>query len=105
MPAEMKAEKMNAGETKAVFGEVWQTLGGEPSALDQISFTGEGHGLPSAFKVGLAAQVTEGAAGLMAAEAWRARTGEAQTVSIDRDAAAIGFRSERHAHIVREEPE
>jgi crotonobetainyl-CoA:carnitine CoA-transferase CaiB-like acyl-CoA transferase len=92
-------------ETKAVFKGVWTALDGESLALDQISFTGEGHGLPSVFKVGLAAQVTEGAAGLMAAEVWRARTGEDQTVSIDRDAASIGFRSERHAHIVGEEPE
>lgn len=92
-------------ETKAVFGDVWRRLEGDQSALNQISFTGDGHGLPSAFKVGLAAQVTEGAAGLMAAEAWRERTGESQSVSIDRDAAAIGFRSERHAHVVGEEPE
>ena len=92
-------------ETESVFQNVWQCLDGDASALDQISFTGDGHGLPSAFKVGLAAQVSEGAAGLMAAEAWRARTGEAQSVSIDRDAAAIGFRSERHAHVVGKEPE
>lgn len=92
-------------ETKTAFQNVWQALGGSHAALDQMAFTGDGHGLPSAFKVGLAAQVSEGAAGLMAAETWRARTGARQTVSIDRDAAAIGFRSERHAHIVGKEPE
>lgn len=92
-------------ETEAAFQHVWQGLGGDPAALAQITFTGEGPGLPSAFKVGLAAQVSEGAAGLMAAEAWRARTGVNQAVSIDRDTAAIGFRSERHAHIVGKDAE
>jgi crotonobetainyl-CoA:carnitine CoA-transferase CaiB-like acyl-CoA transferase len=94
-----------ASETGAAFQHVWDTLGGDATALDQMRFTGEGHGLPSAFKVGLVAQVSEGAAGLMAAEAWRARTGESQDVAIDRDAAAIGFWSERHAHVVGQEPE
>jgi crotonobetainyl-CoA:carnitine CoA-transferase CaiB-like acyl-CoA transferase len=92
-------------ETKDAFGKVWSSLGGAADAPDRMIFSGDGPGLPSAFKVGLAAQVSEGAAGLAAAEIWRARTGAEQTVSIDRDDAAIGFRSERHAHIVGEEPE
>ena len=92
-------------ETDAAFGAVWTALGGDAAALEQISFTGDGPGLPSVFKVGLAAQVSEGAAGLAAAEVWRARTGRAQTVAVDRESAAIGFRSERHVHVVGEEPE
>ncbi len=91
-------------ETEEVFAKVWSPLGNS-SALQSISFTGDGPGLPSAFKVGLCAQVTEGAAGLAAAEIWRDRTGRAQTVSVNREAAAIGFNSERHVHVVGVEPE
>ena len=92
-------------ETSEAFAKVWSTLGGAAQAPERMIFTGDGPGLPSAFKVGLAAQVSEGAAGLAAAEVWRTRTGATQSVAIDRDEAAIGFRSERHAHVVGEEPE
>lgn len=92
-------------ETRRTFADVWAALGGAPEAVERIAFTGDGPGLPSAFKVGLAAQVAEGAAGLAAAEAWRARTGRAQSVTVDRDGASIGFRSERHVHVVGAEPE
>lgn len=92
-------------ETETVFGALWSVLGGAPQAVEQMRFSGDGPGLPSAFKVGLAAQVSEAAAGLAAAEVWRARTGRTQTVGVDRDAAAIGFLSERHAHVVGVEPE
>lgn len=94
-----------SSETEATFAGVWSALGGAPEALETMTFTGDGPGLPSAFKVGLAAQVTEGASGLMAAEAWRVRTGQRQQASVDREAASIGFRSERHAHVVGVEPE
>lgn len=94
-----------ASETERTFAQVWAALGGDADAPARMRFTGDGHGLPSAFKVGLASQASEGAAGLAAAEVWRARTGREQTVAIDRDAAAIGFRSERHAHVVGQEPE
>lgn len=94
-----------AGETETAFGAVWAALDGAADAPERMSFSGDGPGLPSIFKVGLAAQVSEGAAGLAAAEAWRARTGRAQTVKVDREAAAIGFRSERHVHVVGEAPE
>lgn len=91
-------------ETSKVFAGVWAELG-RSEATESISFSGEGPGLPSAFKVGLCAQVTEGAAGLAAAEVWRARTGRDQTVSVNREAASIGFNSERHVHVVGVEPE
>lgn len=92
-------------ETRRAFDRVWAELGGDPTAAARLAFAGDGHGLPSIFKVGLAAQVAEAAAGLAAAEVWRARTGRSQTVAVDRDAAAIGFRSERHVHVVGQEPE
>jgi len=92
-------------DTEAAFSDIWSALGGDDDAKARISFTGDGPGLPSIFKVGLAAQLSEGAAGLAAAEIWRERTGRAQTVAIDREAASIGFRSERHVHVVGEEPE
>jgi len=92
-------------ETQDAFDAVWAGLGGRPEAAGAMDFTGEGPGLPSIFKVGLVAQVSEGAAGLAAAEIWRARTGAEQRVAVDREAASIGFRSERHAHVVGVEPE
>ena len=92
-------------ETQATFAKLWAALGGTAAATDRMRFSGEGPGLPSIFKVGLAAQLSEGAAGLAAAEIWRARAGHDQTVTVERDAAAIGFRSERHAHVVGVKPE
>lgn len=94
-----------ADETRDAFNAAWAAFGLDASAAERMRFSGDGPGLPSVFKVGLAAQIAEGAAGLAAAEIWRQRTGEAQTVAVDRDAAAIGFRSERHAHVVGVEPE
>jgi len=94
-----------ASETDAAFSKLWSALGGDAAAPDRIAFTGDGPCLPSVFKVGLAAQLSEGAAGLAAAEIWRDRSGAAQTVAVDREEAAIGFRSERHVHVVGVEPE
>ncbi len=94
-----------SAETRDAFEQVWRAVGGAPDMADAIAFSGDGAVLPSVFKVALAAQVSEGAAGLAAAEAWRDRSGETQEVEIDREAAAIGFRSERHAHVVGVEPE
>lgn len=94
-----------ADETQTAFDAAWDAFGMDAAASQRMRFSGDGPALPSAFKVGLAAQIAEGAAGLAAAEIWRQRTGEDQTVSVDRDAAAIGFRSERHVHVVGVEPE
>ncbi len=91
--------------TETAFASVWSALGGDPAAPETVRFTGDGPGLPSIYQVGLAAQVSEAAAGLAAAEIWKARTGARQTVSVDREAASIGFRSERHVYIVGQEPE
>ncbi len=85
-------------------GDLWRLAGGAPDALDQVRLTGVDPQLPSSFKVGTAAQVSIAAAGLAAAELWRQRSGERQTVSVDMRHAAMEFRSERYLRIIGEEP-
>lgn len=55
--------------------------------------------LSSSFRVGAAAQVTIAAAGLAAAEIWKARSGQAQAVSVDMLHAAVECRSERYLRV------
>ncbi|HBR44628.1 MAG TPA: carnitine dehydratase, partial [Afipia sp.] len=55
--------------------------------------------LPSSFRVGAASQVTIAAAGLAAAEIWKARSGEAQGISVDMMHAAVECRSERYLRV------
>lgn len=85
-------------------GDLWRLAGGAPDALAQVQLSGSDPQLPSSFKVGTAAQVSIAAAGLAAAETWRQRTGERQTVAVDMRHAAIEFRSERYLRIIGEEP-
>ena len=85
-------------------GDLWRLAGGAPDALGQVRLTGTDPQLPSSFKVGTAAQVSIAAAGLAAAELWRQRSGERQTVSVDMRHAAVEFRRERYLRIIGEEP-
>jgi crotonobetainyl-CoA:carnitine CoA-transferase CaiB-like acyl-CoA transferase len=80
----------------APLAHLWSLAGGDPAALDRVTLTGRDPVLPSSFAVGALAQASIAAAGLAAAEIHRARTGEAQTVTVDMRHAAIEFRSERH---------
>ena len=79
--------------------ELWRLGGGDPAALNDVTLTGREPVLPSSFRVAAAAQVTTAAAGLAAAQIWKARSGEAQTVSIDMLHAAIECRSERYLRV------
>ena len=56
-----------------ILTDLWTFAGGDPSALDAVTLTGKEPILPSSFRVGAAAQVTIAAAGLAAAEGWKAR--------------------------------
>ena len=78
---------------------VWRVLGGDPAALADARVTGEEPALPGPFRVGAAAAASIGAAGLAAAEVWRARTGRRQAVTIDLRTAAVAFRSERYLRV------
>lgn len=87
-----------------ILADLWTLGGGDPAALEFIALTGAEPILPSSFRVGVAAQVTVAAAGLVAAEIWRARSGEAQNVSVDMLHAAIECRSERYLRIDNNPP-
>ncbi len=78
---------------------LWTMAGGRRAALDAVHLTGSDPALPSSFRVGTIAQATIAAAGLAAAEIWRQRIGEEQTVSVDMRHAAIEFRSERYVRV------
>lgn len=61
---------------------LWSLAKCDPAALGRIRITGSDPVLPSSFRVGTAAAASIGAAALMAAELWRMRTGQTQTVAI-----------------------
>lgn len=82
-----------------ILADLWTLGGGEPSALDAVTLTGREPILPSSFRVGAASQVTIAAAGLAAAEIWKARSDEAQGISVDMMHAAVECRSERYLRV------
>jgi crotonobetainyl-CoA:carnitine CoA-transferase CaiB-like acyl-CoA transferase len=81
---------------REMLAELWTDLGGDRTALDRVVLTGQEPALPSSFRTGAAAQVSIAAAGLAAAEIWRARSGQAQDVSVDMRHAVVECRSERY---------
>ncbi len=78
---------------------LWRHTGLPDAALGAVTLTGAEPVLPSTYAVGTAAQASIAAAGLAAAEIWRARTGRAQDLAVDMRHAAAEFRSERHLRI------
>ncbi|MFZ5678316.1 MAG: CoA transferase [Bradyrhizobiaceae bacterium] len=82
-----------------ILADLWTLGGGESSALDAVTLTGREPILPSSFRVGAASQVTIAAAGLAAAEIWKARSDEAQGISVDMMHAAVECRSERYLRV------
>ena len=67
----------------------------DASSPERVILTGREPALRSSFGVGVLAQVSIAATALAAAELWRARTGQSQSVSVDMRHAAEEFRSER----------
>lgn len=94
-------------EAATVLADLWRLAEGDPAALDQAVLSGGDPILPGTFEVGTAALASIAASGVAAAELWRLRSGEAQTVSVDARSAAAAFRSERYlrvaGHPVREQ--
>jgi crotonobetainyl-CoA:carnitine CoA-transferase CaiB-like acyl-CoA transferase len=82
-----------------ILADVWTSAGGAPDALDAVELTGEEPLLPSSFRVAAAAQVSIAASALAAAEIWKLRSGQAQTVAVDMRHAAIECRSERYLRV------
>ena len=79
--------------------DIWTSAGGEASALDALTLTGDEPQLPSSFRVAAAAQVSVAATGLAAAEIWKMRSGEAQDVAVDMRHAVVECRSERYLRV------
>jgi crotonobetainyl-CoA:carnitine CoA-transferase CaiB-like acyl-CoA transferase len=84
---------------RQVLSGIWTAAGGDVSALDHVTLTGEEPQLPSTFRVGVAAQASIAAAGLAAAEIWKLRKGQSQHVAVDMTHALVEFRSERYLRV------
>jgi crotonobetainyl-CoA:carnitine CoA-transferase CaiB-like acyl-CoA transferase len=82
-----------------ILTDLWKLAGGEVSALDAVRLTGEEPVLPSSFRVAAAAQDPIAASALAAAEIWKLRSGEAQSVSVDMLHAVVECRSERYLRV------
>ncbi len=84
---------------REILSDIWTSAGGEASALDALTLTGDEPQLPSSFRVAAAAQVSVAATGLAAAEIWKMRSGEAQDVAVDMRHAVVECRSERYLRV------
>jgi crotonobetainyl-CoA:carnitine CoA-transferase CaiB-like acyl-CoA transferase len=84
---------------REILRDIWTSAGGENSALDALTLTGDEPQLPSSFRVAAAAQVSVAATGLAAAEIWRMRSGQAQDVAVDMRHAVVECRSERYLRV------
>src|SRR5215468_8603092 len=84
---------------REILADVWASVGGDPAALDAVTLTAEEPQLPSSFRVAAAAQVSIAASGLAAAEIWKLRSGEAQSVAVDMRHAVVECRSERYLRV------
>src|SRR5262245_18348256 len=89
---------------REILADIWNPVGGDPAALNAVRLTGEEPQLPSSFRVAAAAQVSIAASGLAAAEIWKQRSGEAQTVSVDMRHATVECRSERYLRVAGKPP-
>jgi len=84
---------------REILTDLWALAGGDPSALDAVTLTGEEPQLPSSFRVAAAAQASIAAAGLAAAQVWKLRSGQSQDVAVDMRHAVVECRSERYLRV------
>jgi crotonobetainyl-CoA:carnitine CoA-transferase CaiB-like acyl-CoA transferase len=84
---------------REILADLWTLAGGEPSALDAVTLTGEEPQLPSSFRVAAAAQASIAATGLAAARIWQLRSGQSQNVAVDMRHAVVECRSERYLRV------
>src|SRR5437588_4517658 len=82
-----------------IFADVCTSAGGEVSALESVTLTGDEPQLPSSFRIAAAAQASIAAAGLAAAQIWKLRSGQSQDVTVDMRHAAVECRSERYLRV------
>src|SRR5450432_3262595 len=84
---------------REILADLWTSAGGDPSALDAVTLTGEEAQLPSSFRVAAAAQASIAATGLAAAQIWKLRSGQRQNVAVDMRHAVVECRSERYLRV------
>jgi crotonobetainyl-CoA:carnitine CoA-transferase CaiB-like acyl-CoA transferase len=84
---------------REILSDIWTSAGGEASALDALTLTGDEPQLPSSFRVAAAAQVSVAATALAAARIWKMRSGQAQDVTVDMRHAVVECRSERYLRV------
>src|SRR5882757_646619 len=84
---------------REILRDIWISAGGEPSALEAVTLTGEEPQLPSSFRLAAAAQASIAAAGLAAANIWQLRSGQSQDTAVDMRHAVVECRSERYLRI------
>jgi crotonobetainyl-CoA:carnitine CoA-transferase CaiB-like acyl-CoA transferase len=89
---------------REILGQLWNLAGGEPAALDSVTLTGDEPQLPSSFRVAAAAQASIAAAGLAAAQIWKLRSGQSQSVAVDMQHAVVECRSERYLRVDGQPP-
>jgi crotonobetainyl-CoA:carnitine CoA-transferase CaiB-like acyl-CoA transferase len=82
-----------------ILTDIWTSAGGDVSALDHLTLTGEEPQLPSSFRVAAAAQASVAATGLAAARIWKLRSGQNQDVAVDMRHAVVECRSERYLRV------
>jgi crotonobetainyl-CoA:carnitine CoA-transferase CaiB-like acyl-CoA transferase len=84
---------------REILADIWTSSGGNASALEAVTLTGEEPQLPSSFRVAAAAQSSIAAAGLAAAQIWQLRSGQRQQVAVDMRHAVVECRSERYLRV------
>jgi crotonobetainyl-CoA:carnitine CoA-transferase CaiB-like acyl-CoA transferase len=82
-----------------ILTDLWTSVGGDASALDHVTLTGEEPQLPSSFRVAAAAQTVIAAATMAAANIWRLRSGQPQDIAVDMRHATVECRSERYLRV------
>src|SRR3981189_2235068 len=84
---------------REILADIWTQAGGDASALDDVTLSGEEPQLPSSFRVAAAAQASIAATGLAAAQIWKLRSGQSQGVTVDMRHAVVECRSERYLRV------
>src|SRR6266516_2399600 len=84
---------------REILADIWTKAGGDPSALDAVTLSGEEPQLPSSFRVAAAAQASIAATGLAAAQVWQLRSVQSQSVAVDMRHAVVECRSERYLRV------
>ena len=90
---------MSATDARTALRDIWRLGHDHEDALASLTLNVKPPSLPSQFCVDTAATACIGATALGAAEVWRARTGQQQTVSVDSDHGALSYRSERYLRL------